>query len=175
MRAILLKSILPPLFLFIFYMNLNFFVFSFDAREGYLNKRLNKADKDISELENDLKPLLKDKRLKAHQDLSKNLKELEEIKNNIENQSFDSVNIYEEFSKNNLVLLSEQSVKKGNTQNKDFENLTNFTVSGDYRDVIETLRAISKSELIPVSFSLTASIKDKTRYTISVWNKNEQL
>ncbi len=172
MKAILIKSLLPPLFFFILYLNLNFFVFSFAAKEGYLNKRLKKADKNKSELEREIKPLLKDKRLKTYEDLSNKLKKLQQIQTDIQNQSFDSVNIYEEFNKNKLVLLSEQSIS---AENKEFKNLTNFTVTGDYNGVIETLKAISKSELIPVRFLLNGSLQEKTKYTISVWNKNEQL
>lgn len=175
MKAIILKSLLPPLFFFILYVNLNYFVFSFDARHGYLNKRLNKTNKDIEELEAELKPLVKDKQNKMHEELRISLKKLEAIKDSSENLLRRPVNIYKEFGTNNLTLLSEQSIKNAVSSQDPFTQLTNFTVTGDYQDVIKILKNIADSELIPVSFSLLASSKDKTKYTISIWNKNEQL
>ena len=83
------------------------------------------------------------------------------------------MNIYKKLKMNKLTLLSEQSVKSAGSPQKEFTQLTNFIVTGNYQNVIKTLRAIEDSELIPVSFSLFASSKNKTRYSISIWNKNE--
>ncbi|MCM8536060.1 MAG: hypothetical protein NE334_09005 [Lentisphaeraceae bacterium] len=174
MKAIILKSILPPLFFFILYINLNFFVFSFDARNSYLNKRLNKTNKDIAELESETKPLVNDKQNKTHEELTNSLKALEVIIDNGENLLLETVNIYKTFGANNLTLLSEQSVKSGANVQEQFAQVTNFTVTGDYQDVIKTLKDIANSELIPVHFTLIASSKHETKYTISIWNRNEQ-
>lgn len=175
MKAVLLKSIIPPLLFFIIYMNLNFFVFSFKARQNYLNKRLIKTEKAIEELERELKPLSKDKRNKRHAELSKTLKEIEKLKSDKTEQTRTQVNIYSKFTDNRLTLLSEQTVKSPPDSIKEIQSLTNFTISGDYQDIIQMLKDISASSLIPVGFSLEASADEKSRYTISIWNKHEQL
>lgn len=174
MKTTILKVIIPPFLFFILYLNLNFFVFSFDARQSYLNKRLNKAVKDKEELKKEIQTLSKDKLIKQHEELNRSLKDLETMMANSENLPRTKVNIYKEFEDNNLKLISEQLIKSGATKKNEFKQVTNFTLTGDYQDVIRTLKAISESELIPVNFSLLASEKDKTKYTISVWNKNEQ-
>lgn len=173
MKATILKSLLPPLFFFVLYLNINYFVFSFDARHGYLNKRLNKTNNGIEELQRDIKQLVKDKQNTIYDELSNTLKELDAIKNNSVNLLRNPVNIYKKLKMNKLTLLSEQSVKSAGSPQKEFTQLTNFIVTGNYQNVIKTLRAIEDSELIPVSFSLFASSKNKTRYSISIWNKNE--
>lgn len=173
MKSIILKTILPPFFLIILYMNLNFFVFSFEARRGYLNKRLKSSEKDVTETERQIKSLKNDKRMITHSELSQKLKEAQEVSQSTTNDTFSKVDIYREFEKHNLILLSEESEKLGIDQKGEIDNLTKYMLSGDYIDVIKALQALSKSELIPVSFSLTASGNGNTRYSISVWNKNE--
>ena len=171
MKALILKIVLPPLFLFIIYYNLNFFVFSFEAREGYLNKRLKKADTEIAELKKEINQITGDKKNKTYEELSKTLKELEGLKKSTESLFLEPVNIYKEFEDNKLTLISEQSVK---SVSSEIKNLTNFTVTGNYTDVIKILKSISDSELVPVIFTLNASTEELTRYSISVWNRNEQ-
>ena len=175
MKSVIIKLVVPPLLFLILYINLNFFIFSFGAREGYLNKRLNKIDKDTEELKQELEDLRKDKRIKQHDEISKRLKDLEKVLTDSESFFGAPVNIYKEFENNNLTLLSEKLVKSGVHQNSTLKKVTDFTVTGDYGNVIRILKTISESELIPVSFTLQASGKSKTKYTISVWNKNEQL
>lgn len=171
MKANLLKSIIPPFVFFVLYLNLDFFVFTFEARQAYLTKRLNKAEKEIEGLKNELKPLARNSELKRHSELEQTLETLEAIKNSSHTNADKSVNIYEEFEENQLTLHSEQSVKAQNKSKKEMMNLTKFTLSGEYQDVIEMLRAFPGSKLIPVGFTLMGANQGNTRYTISIWKK----
>ena len=175
MKSLLLKSIIPPFVFFILYINLNFFVFTFDARQDYLTKRVKKAEKEVETLNNELKTLGKNPKLKTYNELSEIFDRLEAIKNSNDPQTDKDVNIYQAFESNQLTLHSEQVEQTKGASKQELRNLTKFTISGEYQDVIEMLRTFSGSQLIPVRFTLMASNQGKTSYTISIWKKNEKI
>ena len=171
MKATFLKSILPPLFMFILYVNLDQFIFNFEAKANYLQKRLKKLNGEISDKEKELKSIMSDTKNKTYEELSHLLQDFQEVKNHSENNFFEVFNIYEVFKNHELVLLSEQSTKGKASRNSELVNITNFTLTGSFSNIIKTLQRIAESELVPVHFTLVASLSEETKYSISVWNQ----
>ena len=173
MKTLILKLLLPPLFFFIAYINLNLFLFNFEARNKYLDKKIKIYSSDVEDLQKEIRSLTNDQKNKQHAELTQSLKQLSKIKNSTSAQTAKKINIYQEFDHNNLTLFSEKSETPTGPNKNDMKNVTRFSMTGNYQDVIKLLKTIGESELIPVGFTLTAPFREKTRYTLSVWNKNE--
>ncbi|WDE97107.1 hypothetical protein PQO03_03940 [Lentisphaera profundi] len=170
MKKHLLKALIAPVFFYILYVNLKAFVFNYEARQSYLNKKINKSNKELEDLKTALSTLKKDKKLKLYQELNKNLSELKKYDEVQKDEKRKEINIYQLFQEYQLSLYSEKLVKN-KSLNKDLKKLTQFTLSGDYHKLIKMLRACAGSQFIPVNFSLKAEENASTKYTISIWKQ----
>ncbi|MDD7985886.1 hypothetical protein PQO01_13130 [Lentisphaera marina] len=170
MKKNLLKALIPPVIFYILYINLNFFVLNSEARESYLNKKLNKSDRDLEELKSEINTLKKDPQQQLYYELMKRLRELKKHGEIQKESKLQKLNIYRLFQDNQLSLYSEKLVKNKSI-NEELNKLTQFTLSGNYLRLIDMLRACAGSQYIPVNFSLKAEENAPTKYTISIWKQ----
>ena len=170
MKITILKCLIAPIIFFISYINLDQFVFKFDAKQGYLNKRIVKTNKSIEELEREATTLAKDKQQKKFVQLSKELQELKKLDQVEGDKHKVNINIYKVFEENELILFSE-NLRPSKASDKALQKVINFTLMGSYQNIIKMLKDTAESTYIPISFSLHTQADSVTKYTIAMWNK----
>ncbi len=171
MKNFIIKALIPPILFFIIYFNLNFFVFSFAARNNFLVKSLEDVNSEISSLQNELKLITKDPKLKLHSELLTKIKSLGEHKESeVDSSKLKKINLYQAFKDHNLLLITEQPAKSKNT--KEEKAISHYVLQGDFQDVIRLINSFNASIYIPVAINISTAPGEKTLYTVSIWNKN---
>ena len=159
MKNTFLNIVCPPLFMFIVYYNIDFFMYNFDSREKYLNKQLEKAKKNYATLSNNSRnSTASAAKLEALQ------KEFKQRFKTRESYPDERENVYDLIEKCQLTLVSEKTIK----QKKLGNSVAVLSVGGHYAKIIEFIKLAGENGHIPISLEMKLSTSGQSHYNISL-------